>query len=287
MTPPVDSAASTPDALAHQGLATPRARAAVAAPDVGDQDESARARGDGTGDPGRLLEGVEAIVFEPAGVLYDATLWWRWLLPLVARSHPACPIERFEQRWRDEYLPAVQTGRRDLAEALEAWLAACGCPRSQVDELTVAAISRRRELELEVRPLPGVAAVLTRLRAAGFRLALSCDSTSPRDELARRLARYQLEQAFAAIVSSIELGRTKPDLLAFRAVESKLSVAGERLLFAGCRASDLAGAAACGWTTLLVGPGNSPGPWPRPHSRITRLADLLRGARSFGTRTSS
>ena len=287
MAPPVDSTASTRSALARHGVTTPRATAAVAAPDVGDQSEPGGARADGTCDPVRLLEGVEAIVFEPAGVLYDATLWWRWLLPLVARSHPACPIERFEQRWQDEYLPAVQTGRRELAEALEAWLAACGCPRRQIDELTGAAISRRRDLELEVRPLPGVTAVLKRLRETGFRLALSCDSTSPREELARRLARYQLEQAFETVVPSIELGRTKSDLLAFHVIESKLSLAGERLLFAGCRASDLAGAACCGWTTLLVGPANSPGPWPRPHARITRLPDLLRGARSVGSRTSS
>jgi phosphoglycolate phosphatase-like HAD superfamily hydrolase len=127
-----------------------------------------------------LLTGIDAIVFEPAGVLYDSTLWWRWLLSLLTRLNPTCPVEHFERLWQREYLPAVQQGRRELAEAFEACLAASGYARCQIEELTAAAMVRRRELELEVHPLPGVAATLTRLRAAGFRLALTCDSTSRR-----------------------------------------------------------------------------------------------------------
>jgi FMN phosphatase YigB (HAD superfamily) len=291
MSPVVDSVVPMRKSPAVQVAATLRAVGAVSAPDVGERDEPAIAPVSGLPEPGGLLDGVEAIVFEPAGVLYDATLWWRWLLQLLARLNPASPTERFERCWQNEYLPTVQTGRRELAEALEACLAESGYPRSQIDELTVAATSRRRELELEVRPLPGVTAALGRLRQSGFRLALSCDSTSPPEELGGRLARYHLEQSFEVVLSSIELGRIKPDLLAFQAIESRLRLTGERLLFAGCRAGDLAGAAACGWATLLVGPGNIPGPWPRPHVHVSRLADLVREIRAArktaGNRTSS
>ena len=248
----------------------------VLAPDVGEHEEPATGRDLTITTARDLLVGIEAIVFEPAGVLYDSTLWWRWLLALLARLNLTCPAEKFERRWQAEYLPAVQTGRRELAEAFEACLAASGYARCQIDELTAAAIVRRRELELEVHPLPGVSATLSRLRAAGFRLALTCDSTSPPDELGARLARYHLEGSFEVVQCSIELGCTKPNLLAFRAIQQRLELSAERLLFVGCRAGDLAGAAACGWSTLMVGPGNAPGPWPRPHAHLPRLADLVR-----------
>jgi HAD superfamily hydrolase (TIGR01509 family) len=251
----------------------------VLAPDVGEHEELAAGQAPAVISTRDLLKGIEAIVFEPAGVLYDSTLWWRWLLSLLARLHPTCPADEFERRWQAEYLPAVQTGRRELAEAFEACLAASGYARCQIDELTAAAIVRRRELELEVHPLPGVSAALARLRAAGFRLALTCDSTSPPDELGARLARYHLEGSFEVVQCSIELGRIKPDVLAFQAIEQRLNLAAEQLLFVGCRPGDLAGAAACGWSTLMIGPGNAPGPWPRPHAHLRRLADLVRELR--------
>jgi len=263
----------------------------VLAPDVGEHKEPAVGREPTITATRDLLIGIEAIVFEPAGVLYDSTLWWRWLLALLARLNPTCPGDRFERLWQAEYLPAVQTGRRELAEAFEACLAASGYARCQIDELTAAAIVRRRELELEVHPLPGVSATLARLRAAGFRLALTCDSTSPPDELGARLARYHLDGSFEVVLCSIELGRIKPDVLAFRAIQQRLDLAAERLLFVGCRAGDLAGAAACGLSTLMIGPGNAPGPWPRPHAHLPRLADLIRELRpiprTIGVGTSS
>jgi HAD superfamily hydrolase (TIGR01509 family) len=253
--------------------------APVVAPDVGEHDEQGARHVPAIGTARSLLTGIDAIVFEPAGVLYDSTLWWRWLLSLLTRLNPTCPVEHFERLWQREYLPAVQQGRRELAEAFEACLAASGYARCQIEELTAAAMVRRRELELEVHPLPGVAATLTRLRAAGFRLALTCDSTSPPDELASRLARYHLEGSFEFVLCSIELGHTKPGVLAYQAIQQRLNLAVERLLFVGCRANDLDGAAACGWPTVMVGPGNAPGPWPRPHAHLPRLADLLREVR--------
>lgn len=264
----------------RQTINTPRTIAGpVLAPDVGEHEGLATGQAPPTISTRDLLTGIEAIVFEPAGVLYDSTLWWRWLLSLLTRLHPTCPADQFERRWQAENLPAVQMGRRELAEAFEACLAASGYARCQIDELTAAAIVRRRELELEVHPLPGVPAAIARLRAAGFRLALTCDSTSPPDELGARLSRYHLEGSFEVVQCSIELGRIKPDVLAFRAMQQRLNLAAEQLLFVGCRTGDLAGAASCGWSTLMIGPGNAPGPWPRPHAQLRRLADLVRELR--------
>ncbi|MGD9648914.1 MAG: hypothetical protein AB7U73_24595, partial [Pirellulales bacterium] len=174
MAPLVCSSATTGALFAGQHSPPVQVPGTVTAPDVSDREEPTAGSSSGTSVLSGLLASIEAIVFEPAGVLYDATLWWRWLLPLVARLNPGCPMECFERRWLADYLPAVQTGRRELAEALENCLAECGYSRSQIDELAVAAGSRRRELELEVRPLPGVPAAVSRLRECGYRLALSC-----------------------------------------------------------------------------------------------------------------
>ena len=68
-------------------------------------------------------------------VLFDATLWQRWLWHLVSRMGAAANYDDFCRTWDLKYLPDVYRGRRERAEAFEAFLLSVGLARGQVDEV--------------------------------------------------------------------------------------------------------------------------------------------------------
>ncbi|HEY1785227.1 MAG TPA: HAD family hydrolase, partial [Pirellulales bacterium] len=122
---------------------------------------------------------LRGLVFEMTNVLYDATLWRRELVRLLARLEvPACyPV--FFDRWDREYLADVQCGFRQFEEAFQAFLLSAGLSWGQIDEIEAASRIRRKELEMAGRPLPGVTATIAKLSQQGLPLAVLTDSPYP------------------------------------------------------------------------------------------------------------
>jgi FMN phosphatase YigB (HAD superfamily) len=96
---------------------------------------------------------------------------------------------------------------------------------------------------LVFRPVDGAVAALERLRAAG--LALACVSDWD-VSVGEQLWRAGLRSFFAAVVSSAETGREKPDPGVFLAALARLGVRPERALHVGDMEADREGAAAAG-----------------------------------------
>ena len=193
---------------------------------------------------------IAGIVLDMGDVLFDATLWRRWLLRLLVRMGLNLNYERFYGTWDRDYLDDVHRGRREYGEALEAFLCASGLSRAQIDEVKAASRARRRELETELRPMPGVRTTLRRLRQSGIALAVLSDSEQPAAELARRLKRMGLGDVFHAIVSSVEIEHTKPEPICYQVVLILLRLPATRAVFVGHDAAELAGAAAVGMRTV-------------------------------------
>jgi FMN phosphatase YigB (HAD superfamily) len=188
------------------------------------------------------------MIFEPANVLYDATLWWRWFRGLLGQFLPE--DRSVQAAWLENYLPQVRRGRREFGEALEAFLQSTGLQRAEIDELLAAGLARRRDLEFEVLPVPGVKWALSRLRDAGLRLAILSDSAVPGADLVSRIERLGLGGLFQAVLSSVELGEVKPALVCYRAALETLGLPAEQVWFVGNSASDLLGAARAGLRTI-------------------------------------
>src|SRR3569623_1380083 len=75
-------------------------------------------------------------------VLYDATLWRRWLLRLLQRMGLHTQYRTFFKIWDVEFLNEVHCGRREYSEAFQAFLLSAGLSRGQIDEVEAARQAR-------------------------------------------------------------------------------------------------------------------------------------------------
>jgi FMN phosphatase YigB (HAD superfamily) len=200
--------------------------------------------------PARLPREIGGLLIEYGGVLYDDTVWQRWLWQVLARLGLHANYGVFFHVWQHEYLDDVHRGRRDLCEALEAFLLSVGLSRGQIDEVEAACRSRRLQLEEETKPLPGVKAALRQLNKNKLLLAVSAESDHPAELLQHRLERSGLSALFVAVVSSAELGATKPNPVSYLAALETMKLPAERVAYLGHDTGALAGAAEVGMHTV-------------------------------------
>ena len=131
--------------------------------------------------------------------------------------------------------------RRVWFQALPTFLRASGLSRPQIDEVEAASQARRRELEADLRPFPGVRLTLEQLCRSGFALGVLSDSEQPAAQLERRLRRMGLGGVFRTIVSSVEIQHIKPQAICYRSVLDRLGLPASRSIFVGHDAAELAG----------------------------------------------
>src|SRR5688572_21192831 len=74
--------------------------------------------------PLNALPRVRGLVFDMGDVLYDATLWRRWLLQLLQRLGHLYSYREFYQVWDRDYLDLVHRGKREYREAFASFLSA-------------------------------------------------------------------------------------------------------------------------------------------------------------------
>jgi HAD superfamily hydrolase (TIGR01509 family) len=189
------------------------------------------------------------VIFDMGNVLYDATLWRRWLARLLSRLVGHVDYDSIRRVWDRYYLVDVHRGRREHAEAFQEYLLSTGLSWAQIDEVVAASHIERQELEADARPFPGVAATLAKLHAAGLALALVADAPCPATQLEARLHRLGLGGRFRAVLSSFDLEAIKPAPECYRAALRALDLEAHQAAFVGYDAESLAGATAAGLRT--------------------------------------
>jgi HAD superfamily hydrolase (TIGR01493 family) len=195
---------------------------------------------------------LAALVFDLNNVLYDATVWQRWLLQLLNRFGVHTHFDAFFCVFEHDYLPAVYRGERDFWEALRDFLISVGMSRGRLEEVLAAAHGKHRELWDEVRPFPGVTATLAQLAARGIRLALLANSGAPATQLVERLKRLGISQRFDVVLSSRDLKASKPAHQCYQAVIDALGLPSDAIGFVGHEPVELAGAALAGMVALAL-----------------------------------
>lgn len=223
--------------------------------------------------PGRHASSlqVRGIVFDMGDVLYDATLWRRWLYQLLVRMGLHGNYRTLYRVWDMEFLQDVHCGHREFVDAFHIFLLSLGLSRGQVDEVEAASQARKRELELGVRPLPGVRDTIQRLAAHGIPLAVLNNSEQTGDELQAHLARLGLGGCFSPVISSIDVRYTKPSPICYRAALARLNLPREAIAFVGHDGAELAGARAVGMRTVAF--NHEAG--ARADHYLTRFEELL------------
>lgn len=214
---------------------------------------------------------VTAVVMELAGVLYDDTLWPRWLWQQLGRLGLQSPFEAFWQVFQLEHLPPAYAGRVTFWQALAAYLSEVGFSRGRIEEVQIAAEARRRQWETELRPLPGVASTLSQLSARRIPLLILTNASCDGQQLRRRLRTLGLESHFQEVVSSIDLGAALPHERAWQTAVERLGRPPAQLALLSRNSQVLAGAGQAGLLPVSVH-----GPLPVSGAlQIDRFADLL------------
>ena len=199
---------------------------------------------------GRFREPIRGVVLDGGGVLFDDTLWERWLPQVLRRLDAAVGYREFRSSWDARYVQQVCSGRRSLEAVLADTLRDLGLAPGQIDEVQAAACAKRREFEESVRLLPGVRCALARLHASGVGLAVLSNSEHSAAVLRGRLARRGLENVFSGVVSSADLRRVLPDPACYHAALKTLGLPGDLCAFVGHRTEELAGARNAGLHTV-------------------------------------
>ena len=189
-------------------------------------------------------------MFDMCNILYDNTVWRRWLLKVLSRIGVHTSYRMLFRVWDRDYLAAVHRGEISFPQAFESFLTSIGLSRGQIDEVKGACQSQRREFEATVRPLPGVKNTLMRLQASGLVLGAVGNSLYDAAALRQRLIRFGMERRFAAVISSIDLRSAMPEAVCYTTVAGQMGLPLGEIAFVGHDTAELAGARALGMQTL-------------------------------------
>jgi HAD superfamily hydrolase (TIGR01509 family) len=200
--------------------------------------------------PQPLDRALRGVLFDMCNVLYDDTVWRRWVLQLLGKMGLYTNYCSFFRLWDRDFLGEVHTGKRVFREAFESFLLCAGLSVGQIDEVEAASHARRRHLEKHARPLPGVRHTLWRLHQEGFVMGLICDSEHSAAELRLRMQRFGIEKLFTTLVSSIDLQRCMPEPETYLSAVKSMNLPPEQVAFVGHDRVELAGAAAVGMATI-------------------------------------
>lgn len=225
--------------------------------------------------PGTLA--LRGLIFDMGDVLYDATVWRRWLWRLLTHMGMTVDYHRIFETWDRDFLAAVHRGEREYHHAFREFLGRLGMRPGPVDEVEAASHAQRRQLEEQTHAYPGVASTLGELHTAGVRLAVLSDSESTAGQLQERLRRLGLADRFAAVISSFDLHRTKPDPICYQTVVAAIGLSTDECAFVGHDPEELTGAAAVGLRTVAF--NYEPGVVANVYlDRFEQLIELVRPA---------
>lgn len=193
---------------------------------------------------------IRGMLFEPANVFYDDTLWRRWLLKVLSKMGLHTHYHVFFAVWQSDYVPQVHRGEKSFSTVLREFLAATGFVSAQIEELVAATKAQRLRFEAEHRLLPGVARGLAALKRSGLRLAVSTDSAFTAAEVQHKLHRLGLGGFFEGVVSSRDLSLSKPRPECYQAAVNVLGLPAAEVAFVSYHPVHLAGARDFGLTPI-------------------------------------
>ncbi len=193
---------------------------------------------------------VRGVLFDACNVLYDNTLWRRWLLQLLSRLGLHTNYRCFFRVWDREFLDEVYRGRRTFCEAFRSFLQSAGLSSGQIDEIEAACKFRHHELHADTLPLPGVKTTLRRLHEAGVVLGTISNSECSAAAHREWLDRFALGECFTSVISSIDLGQTMPDPICYMKALGEMQLSPAEVAFVGHDSLEMSGAAELGMPTI-------------------------------------
>lgn len=218
------------------------------------------------------LPPLEGLLIDPENVLYDATLWWRWLLQLLARMGVSTTYPQLFGVWEARFRRNVDVGRCSDLAAFQAFLGHIGLTAGQIAEVVLAGTSRKQHFEAETRCLTGVKKTLGRLAASGVPLYAVVHAPQTSADASQSLERLGLQRLFRGVITSLEMKCAMPSPLAYQRVLERFGLQASRTALVASQSRRLRGAARLGISTVAV---NTDGEVTADFS-LEEFSDLLR-----------
>lgn len=216
------------------------------------QERGQRAADELPGEPGQPFQHARALAFDAAGIIYDATLWRRNVWQVVWHLGLHVDYHRFFTPWDDHYAGCVNSGRREFAEAFEAFLLGGGLSWAQIDEVEAATRGSRLHLCRPAKPLPGVIRALDQLASAGINQLAFVDAPEAGPQIATCFKAWGLN-SLKCVITSLDVGIAQPGAACFRAMLEQLGNEPDQVLYVSQNGHHLTGAKRAGLMTLALG----------------------------------
>jgi beta-phosphoglucomutase-like phosphatase (HAD superfamily) len=213
----------------------------------------------------------DVLLFDLCGVLFDDTIWTRWLFQLVSRVGTRLCYDEFIKGWDERLVIDVNCGRREYWEAVQQYLESLDLSRAAADEICVAAKARRRQFDESIRPLPGTKTGLTKLAAHGHRMAVIGNVPYDTATVRQRISHLGLSEYFEEFLSSFDVGSQASPQSRYRCIAERLKATPQAILFISGSAAELRDAFAEGLSVIAW---QLPQPLKAVHS-IDQLHELL------------
>jgi FMN phosphatase YigB (HAD superfamily) len=198
-----------------------------------------------------------AIVFDLADVLYDASIWSRWLVQVLHRLGLHTHYHAFAHVLEHDYLVEAYRGRRPYWHAFRDCLRSLGLSAGQVDEVLCTAQAGRRRFSSAVRPFPGVKNTLQYLTDAQVPMVVLANRAADEEPLGELLRRLGLWELLTAAFASSEIGTALPDPATYEAALDQLDLSPQQVVFVSHDRCELAVAAQLGLRTLAFNPSGN------------------------------
>ncbi|MEL7336186.1 MAG: HAD-IA family hydrolase [Planctomycetota bacterium] len=184
---------------------------------------------------------MNALVFDNGDILFDASRWRRWLAAYLAGHGTSITYEELVVRW-EWHLESVYKGRREYWDAFHKLLSELGLESHDISLTTEVARSKAQKFSASRRPMAGVPTTLKTLASLGIKLAVLSDTESGEAGVRVILKQLGIESCFDAVVSSADIGSTKPEPAAYAAAIRALGVSASNCGFVGHDLDELVGA---------------------------------------------
>lgn len=213
---------------------------------------------------------LAGIIFDMGDILHDATHWRRWLWGWVSQYGVTLEFSQFCRKW-DVLLDAVHRGVERYEIALDDFLRMQGLTPEQRHITLTQSAKQKPLLERDVVPFVGVIPTLEQLHGQNIPMAILSDSESPKEKIKARLSQWGIDGFISHVISSRDLGCTKPHPRGYHVSAELLGTSCEETAFVGHDAEELSGAAAVGMLSVAF----NHEPDAISHVYLHRFEDLL------------
>ena len=157
---------------------------------------------------------LKALIFDVGDILYDASLWRKWLTIRLNELGVQINYEQLVETWESS-LVDVYKGRAEYWTQFRAMLKQLNVTDSNTSDLETAAKAQGKLFAAERVPMPQVPETLKQLQERQIKLVALSDNESGEVGIRKTLTQLGIEQYFDAVVSSCEIGHVKPEPAAF------------------------------------------------------------------------